>query len=232
MTHLMNASYDLRGIWVLRSIPQDVLSKISFYIMSKGTPSSALIREASQPIRQQLPDEGDNIRTLWRLMLHNNEYRMLDNQQSRYNGSYYPQDIYLEIKLAMTESVSCGIKINLGNKQGLIDYVNYTLSRLTQLRIYSLINYPFMHGLYGTPTAMILRSWVDEIQVPVYSRKYKKEAPFVYGDTATLFDYYATRRMKSGLSVNEPKHGLRYKENVFKELSVLVKNVHDRRFPK
>ena len=126
-------------------ISLDIQNKILLLFISLGTPSANIIKTESLKL-DNINHYNDNSKTLWRLKIHNNNYKIL-------SYSFILSTARYELSIAAVYSFE-----PLNNETYNCVYKT-TFKILTKNHLYSMFYNldKFKYGEYGTPTANIIR---------------------------------------------------------------------------
>ena len=126
-------------------ISLDIQNKILLLFISLGTPSANIIKTESLKL-DNINHYNDNSKTLWRLKIHNNNYKIL-------SYSFILNIARYELCIAANNSFE-----PLNNETYNCVYKT-TFKILTKNHLYSMFYNldKFKYGEYGTPTANIIR---------------------------------------------------------------------------
>jgi hypothetical protein len=133
---------DLNTFLLLRHLPESLASKIIYYLLSYGTPSSLPIRLYIKENMHKLSHHFDeNHRTIWRYRAYNSQYRFIRENSFSRKGVYYQTSVRYEIILALIDSHHCLMTMTPQNVLGdLKEFVQFTLNKLLQIKIFALLN--------------------------------------------------------------------------------------------
>jgi hypothetical protein len=148
-------------MYIFNNFPDEIVSKIAYYILSYGTPSTQVIRDYMEKSMPRLPQQStDNNKTLWRYQVYLSQYNFINNAPSLKNG-YYQQSVYYDVVQALLASDDCQVKLQLNYRADVLNYTKTMAFKLNAIRI-SVIDYNVC--TYGTPSAIIIKQHVKDMK--------------------------------------------------------------------
>ena len=148
-----------------KHLPDVLVNKIIYLLLSYGTPSSQMIRDYIEQNMHKLPVQfDDNNRTIWRYRAYSCKYSFLTSNGLTRKGLNYHTDVRYETILALIESNDCLVALRSQNVLGdLINFTKFTLRKLFEIRMH-ILKKASSEGC-GTPTALLMKKHFKDMKI-------------------------------------------------------------------
>lgn len=144
-------------------LPEVIVSKIVYYLLSYGTPCSLIIKNYIGQNMHRLPEHyDDSHKTIWRYRAYSSQYRFIRDSTRSSKYIPYQMDVRYETILALVQNQDCLMSLSPQNVFGeLKGFIHFTLKKLFQVRLYALNN---NNRDCGTPSAIIIKKHMNELK--------------------------------------------------------------------